>query len=451
MNAMRENVRMLAALMGVDEEEAGERLDRTVLVTVAGDAASSAWAAEIGSLLVRTIGVTTHDDRRACVELVVGSTQPRSGLPRIYAAIDADAARVARDPVKVSAGRPHPLFAAVAACSAAAAVLVLAIEAEGLRKVELPLTVRFDQLGVEVSALDRGIDLDGCVMVGAGAVAHGFLRALRHVSPRGTLPIVDPKKVGPGNPNRCLYLTEKDVNRNKAEALADNAAPDFGALTLVPHVETFHDYVAREGVQRTAIVTVDSRRVRRSIQAEAPGEVLDASTTDITAVVVHSHRQPTEHACLSCIYRHVPDENARELAIADGLGIGLEMVKQNLISAEAAALIAGIHPGIEASDLKGKAYDTLFRELCAEQALRTPEGRQVLAPFAFVSALAGALLVIEMIRARVGAATTNYWQVDPWNPPVARLRRLRPKLDDCEFCSKPQVQAVLRQLWGGAK
>ena len=183
------------------------------------------------------------------------------------------------------------------------------------------------------------------------------------------------KDVGGGNPNRCLYFDDSDVGQPKAEVLARNAQADFQRITLVPHKEDFHSYVARNGPQATAIVTVDSRRVRRSIQAEVPGRVFDASTTDIRAVVVHSHQQPTVDACLSCIYRHVPDENARERAIAEGLGIELEMVKQNLISAAAAARIAATIEGVSASVIEGMAYDSLFKQLCGEQGAEVARGQ----------------------------------------------------------------------------
>ena len=98
--------------------------------------------------------------------------------------------------------------------------------------------------------------------------------------------------------------------------------------------------------------------------------------------------------------------------------------------------------------LIGKAFDTLFRELCGAQALRTSEGRQVLTPFAFVSALAGALLAVELVRQVTNTAETNYWQADPWRAPLARLRRQRSRVPDCEFCSRPEADPVIRELWG---
>jgi hypothetical protein len=446
-NARQENARMLASALGVDEDAASARLEGRILVTVGERAPCADWAREICDLLDRTMSVTRDPADDVKVELVVGDVVPRSDAKRLYARIDASKAVIGIEPPKVASTEPHPLFAAIAACSTAAATLSLAIDAKELPKVNLPITVPFDQLGISREALDASIDLDGAALIGAGAVGNAFLRALRRVDARGTLPIVDPKAVGGGNPNRCLYFTETDVEHPKAETLARNASPDFPNVALIPFNGDYHAYVAKNGPQRTAIVTVDSRRVRRAIQAEVPGRVFDASTTDIRAVVVHSHRQPTANACLSCIYRHVPDEHARERAIADGLGISLDMVRESLISADAAARIADANTGIQPEAIEGMAYDSLFKQLCAEQALKSAEGKQVLAPFAFVSALAGNLLVVEMLRVQTGLADTNYWQVDPWGAPIGKLRSCRPRIVDCEFCSIPHFVAVADQLW----
>lgn len=292
------------------------------------------------------------------------------------------------------------------------------------------------------------IDLTDAVLVGAGAVAHGFLKALRHLPVKGRLNVLDPKKVGPGNPNRCLYLTDADIGSQKAEALAEHAAGDFLHLKLEAKVAEFKDYARSKGKVPLAIVTVDSRRARRQIQKFVPGRVLDASTTDVRGVVVHSHVQPTAAACLACIYQHVPDEEAREKSIAEGLGISLADVKQGFIDEAVAGKICQRYPDLDPSQLLGKAFDTLFRELCGAQALQTPEGRQVLTPFAFVSALAGALLAVELIRQMKDRADTNYWQVDPWRSPLQRLRRRRSRSSDCEFCSRPEAEIVVNDLWG---
>lgn len=438
---------MLAAVLGIGEDEAADRLGRTVLVTTGVGARDRAWAEEIISLLSLTVEVTRTPGKDVHAELIVGDAMPRTSAPRLHASIDAAAVTIVSVPTRASASSPHPLFAMLGACSAVAATLHLVIDDPALPTSQLPLSYRFDVLGVPPGALDRAIDLSGSVLVGAGAVGHGFLRALRHLPVRGTLFIVDPKSVGNGNFNRCVYLQPGDAGNDKATVLATRAQGDFPDLVLEPCVEEFRTFCKRMGPPATVIVTVDSRRARRSIQSELPGRVIDASTTDIRAVVVHSHRQPTEQACLACIYRHVPEENLRERAIAEGLGVTPEAVKEGFISADAAAAIAAAVPGIVPADIVGMAYDSLFKQRCAEQTLLSSENRQVLAPFAFVSALAGALQVIELLRSDSRVNGTNYWTVDPWRAPVQRARVLRPRIADCEFCANPDANAIARELW----
>ena len=438
---------MLAAILGVDEDEAAERLNRTVLVTIGTEPDALSWANEIIALLGLTVQVTRDPSKQLHAELVIGSARPQTSAPRLYAAIDAASATIAAEPVRRRPTSPHPLLAATAACAVAAAAVNLVVDDHALPPVRLPLVFEFKQLGIPPGALDRSVDLTGAVLVGAGAVGHGFLRALRHLPVSGKLPIIDPKSVGAGNFNRCSYLEADDEGKDKAAVLASRAQSDFPELTLLPRVEEFRAFCKRQGPPPAAIVTVDSRRARRSIQSELPGRVLDASTTDIRSVVVHSHRQPTKHACLSCIYRHVPEENARERSIAEGLGIDLEMVKQGFISDTSAVAIATAHPAIDPQAILGMAYDSLFKQLCAAQTLLAPNSRQVLAPFAFVSAFAGALLVVELLRSEAGVEDSNYWVVDPWGMPIGRRRVLRPRFEGCEFCSNPDVQPISKELW----
>lgn len=447
-SAEQENARMLASILGVGEEEAAARLDKTILVTSQACPTVENWKREIVELLQLTVRVTSDPSCVYDSELVIGDTAPRGDKPTIYAACGGDWAAVDRSPTKAR-GNPHPFLSACAAPSVVAAVLYEVINEVGLPYVDLPLRFRFDQLGLSLDALERQRNLDETVLVGAGAVAHGVLRALRHLPVSGTLSIVDPKKVAPGNFNRCTYLHEEDLESTKAEALASRAGEDFDNLVLIPHVGEFREFSRINGPQKIVLVTVDSRRARRSIQSELPGRVVDASTTDIRRVVVYSNKQPSDGACMACIYRHVPEENARENEIARGLGVTLEDVKSGFITAASAASISAKYPAVSAGEITGKAYDSLFKQLCAAQALASPEGKQVLAPFSFVSALAGLLLVVELLRSLDEVANTNYWSVDPWSAPIARVRVNRPRISGCECCGRPEFDAAAAELWGG--
>ncbi|MGE0093063.1 MAG: ThiF family adenylyltransferase [Alphaproteobacteria bacterium] len=449
-SAAQQNAMMLASVLGVDESTASELLDRTVLVTCE-PGWKSIWAREVKELLGRTINVSDDlIDSKPDLELIIGAVHPRSCAPRLFADIGSQSAVISLEYTDRLRGEAHGLYGAAAACAAAAAALHMAIGAAELPVVRLPLQLDFAQLGVPQGALERQIELRDAVMAGAGAVAHGFLWAARHLDIRGELAITDPKVVQAGILNRCLYLNAEDVDRDKAVVIAKRAQPDFPALRLQPHVTDFKGYVKTLGrPPETVFVTVDSRRARRSIQLEAPHRIIDASTTDVRAVVVHSNVLPTNQACLACIYRHVPDENARERAIAEGLGIELSDVAAGFINAEVAQRIARAIPAIkDPSTIVNKSFDSLFRALCAQQALTTPEGRQVLAPFAFVSAWAGVLMAVEMLRSIERIASTNYWAIDPWNVPFSRGRTLRPRHPECQFCSKPEAELIIRGIWG---
>ena len=444
----QENQRMLARLVGIDEDQAAERLDRNVVISHDGGAA--AFAQELRAQLERTIRVADGGD--CDLEVVVG-TAPATSAPRhLHVTLAVDRVCLSDSPLPASAGPValHGVQTMIAACFAAGAVLQRVIpNLPG--PMEDPFVLRFDVIGATREVLDRPIALTDTVLVGGGAVGNGFLRAARHLDISGSLAVTDPKRVGRGNPNRCLYFDDGDVDLPKASRLCEKAQLDFARLKLEPADVSFEEFRRLRGKVRRVIVGADSRAVRRSIQKELPLEVLDASTTDVSEIIVHSHRQPTAGACLACIYKHIPDELARARDIASGLGIDVaDVIPGGLIDERVAAKIVVSHPQLTAAGLVGIAFDSLFKQLCGEQALLSPTGGQVLAPFAFVSNLAGALLALELARFDAGRETdtaSNYLCLSPWAPPHSRLRCWRRREPDCEFCSDPDSLAALRAVW----
>ena len=202
-----------------------------------------------------------------------------------------------------------------------------------------------------------------------------------------------------GNLNRQIWFNTDDIRWPKVDRLVMKAQQQFPRLTLVPRQCRLQDLPEKSDGPwlRRLIVAVDSRRARRELQNEFPGEIFDASTTDIREVVVHHHAQLTTQACLSCIYEPDEEEFSREQHIAEHLGVSVEDVRSERISVSAAQSIAARFPALAATNLAGTAYDTLFKKLCAESQLQTPAGRTILAPFAFVSVLAGTLLALEIV------------------------------------------------------
>ncbi|MGE3513188.1 MAG: hypothetical protein AB7N65_30375, partial [Vicinamibacterales bacterium] len=76
--AAQQNAMMLASLLGVGEAEAGERLQRTVLVT-SEPGRKSSWARAAGELLGRTVEVTfERKDTAPELELIIGAVSPQT-------------------------------------------------------------------------------------------------------------------------------------------------------------------------------------------------------------------------------------------------------------------------------------------------------------------------------------------------------------------------------------
>jgi molybdopterin/thiamine biosynthesis adenylyltransferase len=456
--AVQENAHSLAAALGIDTEHAEELLAVHALVTVDESESSSVFLGEqVSKLLARTLqsAGTQVDPVDTTVEVVIGQAVPRSAAPTIWVTLDSNAAYVSRQRPKLPGVRQvHPALLIIVACYGAAAALRLII-GDGLPLPNRdPLVLDLQALGVTPALLSRQIDVGHIYLAGAGAIGNGYLWTLRWFDVRGQLDIVDFDVVKAGNLNRQLWFLESDVTLPKAERLAARAQPSFPDLRLVPRVARLQDLPEKTADPRwlrRLVVGVDSRLARRSLQSEIPGEVFDASTTDIREIVLHFNRQPTSQACLGCIYPPDELEAGRTRDIARALGVTIDDVQGGVITPAAANVILARYPdrGLTAATLEGEAYDSLFKALCAKAALRTEADRQVFAPFAFVSALAGALLAIETVR-RVGGDATcfNLWKISPWLPFIPKLQREISAIPTCSVCGESVFRDVARQLWG---
>jgi molybdopterin/thiamine biosynthesis adenylyltransferase len=455
MTARLENLRTLAQALGQSESEADRLLDREVVLTCSP--AGERLAGYIEALLRRTLSAVTRtplDGRSPAVEVVVGSASPRTDAPLVAVGVDGFRLGVGDG----SAGRlgdcSRPIFELIAACYAAAAAVHRAVGGGLPMPLSLPIAIDFEDLyGPALSLLDRRLDLGTAFIAGAGAIGNAVVLGLSLLDVQGELHVCDPDSVSAGNLNRCWWFSDEDLDKPKAERLALRAQPGLPNVRMVTHVMTLHDALKATGdpAPSTLIVGVDSRRARRSLQNEMPRRLFDASTTGITEFVLHFNELPADNACMSCIYYESPDEAAHEAHVADALGVDLAEVQTNFVSARAARAIATKYPALVPSELEGLAFDSLFKTLCGKGELRTSEEERVLAPFAFVSVLAGVLLAFEIAMRggpRGSAPPYNYWRLSPWGPPLKRMREQRPRRAGCEFCGDEVLQGVVRKQWG---
>jgi hypothetical protein len=455
--ARAENAKTLGKLLGLDDEDAAGLLDMTIVVRAAPDAPSQAVRRHLVDLLIRTVGHVAEDAQGAVgAEILVGAVAPATWGPVVRVGVTAaEIVITCEKPVEHDPGASVPeILLLIGACYAAGMGTRLGIGQGFVLPYENTIHLPVDQLlrgGRD--DLARPVQIGTVYLAGAGAIGNALLRALALVDVEGELHIVDPKRVTAGNLGRCLWFHEEDVGRGKAEALAARAQPRMPSVTLVPRAARVQDLPERSAGPwlRRLVVAVDSRRARRQLQEELPGEVFDASTTGIEEIVLHFNRAGSGAACLSCIYREDQIEAAHEQHVAAMLGVDLTDVREHYISNDAARRMANRHPQLEPACLVGTAYDSLFKSLCAIGELGVDEGRTVLAPFASVSGLAGAYLALELLLRAASDDMTrpfNYWRASPWTSPVFELRACRPARENCETCADALIRGAIEQLWG---
>jgi E1 ligase-like protein/ThiF family protein len=456
-SAQRENARTLAAALGIGETDATEVLNVSVAITFGlNDTVSAECANHIQRLLSRTIkGVVLNPSdklHRFTAEIVIGGSAPRFKGPHVFVSIGTEEILISSQPISVSRGNIHPICLLLGACYAVGAALRAALN--NLLPFPSPELLRVDLteiLGENLSLLYRRVFFDQAYLAGAGAIGNGFVYGLGCFDVAGELHVTDEDTVTDGNLQRCVLFEAEHIGSPKANQLCAAARRLLPKLAAIPHTVRLQDVPTRFAGPwlKRLIVGVDSPRARRSLQTEIPQEVFDASTTGISEIVLHFHRQPTNGACMSCIYHHSPQEDAHERHVADALGVSVTDVMEMRISAKAAERICLRYPLLKLSALVGIAYDTLFKQLCATAQLKSAEDRQVLTPFAFVSALGGAWLAIEFVRRiqRGHDGLFNEWRVSPWSNPVMRRQRFLQERADCQFCGDGLVASLASQMW----
>jgi ThiF family protein/E1 ligase-like protein len=448
-SAHRENLLTLAHALGVDGRHAATLLAARVAVT-AGPRPCDRFCSDLTiALLKRTfadVGVHVPDPN---LEIVVGDAKRRTAAPAaIFVHLSGTRAVIDHEPSgqQVFQDVPRPV-SLLAGCYAAAAA-TRSIVGPAIAPARYPLVIDLaDLLDHDLAILSGRLEFGEAYLAGAGAIGNAFLLGLSTLDVSGTIHIADHDSVSPGNLNRCFFFSDADIGLAKATVLATRAA--LPLVRLVPHVARLQAVPGANHIEQL-IVGVDSPRARRHLQDQLPRNVFDASTTGIAEVVLHFNDVTRrEYACLSCVYHAQPLEDAHERHVAEALGVTLEDVRSQYVDARAAEKIRERYTQL--TEIDGLAYDTLFKQLCGQRLLTSSEGAQVLAPFGFVSVLAGALLAIEFARRTLRQDAVhpfNYWRVSPWTAPVMALRQTNPPHPRCTFCSEPVLVGVATKLWG---
>jgi hypothetical protein len=449
-DAKRENRLTLQMLLKVDEKTSEKIVGSAILLSLKDFPHLEKFLYDILSKTFSRVDVDVQENIKYDCEVYAGDNKRSQGKCSVNISCNAERI-VLISSVGHHASFPkdrHPFFYFLIGCYVGPVVLK-AMYKKSLDHSCLELTINFKDLVPDESILDKYVDVGESYLAGAGAVGNAFLYALTLFKCKGSIKICDPDFVSGGNLNRCLFFNENDIGAKKVDVLAAKASIGTD-LKLTPYpYELSKVPDRREGAWlRKLIVGVDSRRARRNLQGELPFEVFDASTTGISEVVIHHNRMSnTTEACLGCVYIKEANELAHESHIAKALGVTIKDVQEQFVSEEAAKAIARKY-GLRDYDLVNVPYDTLFKQLCGEGKLMTEKNAQILAPLAFVSALAGAILALRFIEEHLSIDRYNYWRLSPWGSINLRLQQRLLRNPLCAQCGHPVYNEVVSATWG---
>jgi len=352
----------------------------------------------------------------------------------------------------------NPVLALVTACYAAArcAQVMLGDAVEGEMNWK-PFSILDFQDGRVEFDWNEEFNLGEAHLAGIGAIGSGFLFALAaHGRAKGSLALVDYDRMEVSNLGRYTFFDSTDEGEFKTIAAKKRLEKMRLPLRVLPVEKRFEDYFSDAYSQdskfrvENLISAPDKRSTRRKFQRLLPRRMWDASTGP-NQVIVHSNSFDQAFACTECIYPETPDEQAYERHVASSLNVELQRVLSGEPVTEAdARKIIERYPERSREELVGRAFDSVFRNLCSAGQLKVA-GEIVYAPFSFVSGLAGVLLYFEMVKSLrpdvfASFRRCNYFQLNPLRLPNPEFREERSSHRKC-MCQWDAVRRVYDRIW----
>ncbi len=351
-------------------------------------------------------------------------TQTTGTTAAVYCGGTGWLARVSRCPLSGSLARDdaNPIGPLVAAVLGVAELFKVVfgdliagiIPADEVRFSALTHSAASDVPGPPLGA----VTLPDTTLVGAGSIGSAFLWGLAHLPAiRGNLAIVDPDTLAGHNPDRAILVLDDAATRERPKATwaRDMVKPFLPRLAVTAFEGTIRRYVdALPPDYRLplAVSAVDSIEARRDIQDVLPQHILNASTGP-TTVQISRHAFGDDGPCLYCLYLPEVLERAPIRLATARTGFPQKEVAEMLIPDSRYRLSAGNVRGIERrNDLppgalgrfEGQSLQALLADqLWYSQAPVPLADGHALITTAFVSALAGVLLLAETIKEAVPA------------------------------------------------
>ena len=384
-------------------------------LTFATDPAADSYADEMMILAMSinpNIEVSvrgTHD-----VVLAIGADAPAVDAPTIFAGCDGWLGRIGtKSPCRTS-DQGNPFGAGFAACLAAANLFRFLFLPEG--KHLLDEDISFPPDADMFPSLTAAALTEPLVLVGAGAVGNSAAWALARTPFKGEIWLIDPETIELSNLQRYVLCGRSDEDGVKVEI----AAREFeSALQPFPFHGTWASFLERHGFQwDRVLVALDSSHDRRAVQASLPRWIANA-WTQMGDLRVSSHAFLGPGACLACLCLPTQVSASEDQVIADGLKIPQKQTRVRFLLGsgqgtdreicEAIATTWGIPASRLEPYVNRPIRDLWVEGVCGGGIIPLGEvgatPRELQAPLAFQSALAGVLLAFETVSDLLNAGS----------------------------------------------
>lgn len=331
-----------------------------------------------------------------------------------------------------------PFGAGASACIGAAIAFKKVFEAqlgEAATKMDISFSlIDFVETNDEPIDLPIKIDIGEVHLVGIGAIGNGALWAIEHIDGvRGIINLIDGEKIESSNLQRYVMAEQKDIGGEKAST----ATNWIGKPELrVNHFDgAWDEYLTmtQKWDLENVLVAVDSAMDRIAIQSSLPRRIINSYTGPGILGISH-HNDFNSKACLACMYiPTIPGKNLSE-QIAENLGIGSkeEWLRKKYIHNNLPIDIELLQVIAEANDIDFEQISEFVGQriinfhanvICGGilMKIRNSDSDQieVEVPLSFQSALAGILLVSELVLMQCNLRsieTPNHIQFFPLQP-----------------------------------
>jgi hypothetical protein len=352
---------------------------------------------------------------------------------------DADGWTARLDPASPPTKAPVVLASLAAACLGVGEIFRVVFSAELANEGRMgPVPFALNLISLEPDGPTEPIaatDLGKLRLVGAGAIGQAALLALRESGLAATVELVDPELIELSNLQRYALAGDEDVGVAKVE-LAKRALAG-SPIKIIKRRQRF-DASLVGSTRRPTLVALDSASDRIAVQAAMPGPIYNAWTQPHD-LGFSRHERFGEEPCLACLYwpaearrhRHeliaeaLEQDPLRMLAyLVGGVPVGMPLppgsvpVLPNMPIGPhsegwyARSLLDDVAQrfGLPAEKLapwQQAGLDVLYREVVCgiamlEFSLDGGPPQEASVPLAHQSALAGVMLVVELVAALDG-------------------------------------------------